>query len=355
MTSAEPFIRCDKVSKSFGRHDVIQNLDLEIHEGEFISLLGPSGSGKTTLLTLMAGFENVTSGHILIGGNRMDELPPHRRNIGVVFQNYALFPHMTVAENVGFPLRMRGVPKAEIQRKITASLDMVELSKQRDFRPAQLSGGQQQRVALARALIFEPRVVLMDEPLGALDKRLREQMQLDIRNLHRRLGLTIVFVTHDQSEALTMSDRIAVFNNGCIEQIAPPAEVYDRPATRFVADFIGEANVVSGTVTGSDDAGSTIRLAEGLDIRIAIHRRLGDKVTVVVRPERMKLSLPNQRPANPIHVRLKDSIYHGDHIRAQLSGQGLEWIAKLPRDGRAVEADSELTVHFAPEDGWVLP
>ena len=355
MSSADPYIRCEQVSKSFGRHEVIQNLNLDIFQGEFISLLGPSGSGKTTLLMLMAGFENVTGGRISVGGSRVDELPPHRRNIGVVFQNYALFPHMTVAENIGFPLRMRGVSRSERQKRVAAILDMVELSRQTDFRPGQLSGGQQQRVALARALVFEPRVVLMDEPLGALDKRLREQMQLDIRELHRRLGLTIAFVTHDQSEALTMSDRIAVFNQGRIEQIGTPQDIYDRPETGFVADFIGEANVLTGTVTACDDSGATVRLAGGLEIRVAAARAVGQEVTLVVRPERVRLGPPREGLANPIPVRLKDSVYQGDHIRAQLSGSGLDLIARLPRGQEALSIGSDMVAHFAPEDGWVLP
>lgn len=208
--------RFENISKSYGDFKVIDGLNLDIERGEFVSLLGPSGSGKTTLLMMLAGFENPSSGTIHVDGKSINSVPSYKRNMGVVFQNYALFPHMTVAENIAFPLQMRGVGKAQAAEKVARVLDMVQLSAMSERKPSQLSGGQQQRVALARALVFEPHVVLMDEPLGALDKQLREQMQLDIRALHNRLGLTIVFVTHDQSEALTMSDRIAVFNKGKI-------------------------------------------------------------------------------------------------------------------------------------------
>ena len=224
-------IRFENISKSYGDFKVIDGLNLDIDRGEFVSLLGPSGSGKTTLLMMLAGFESPSSGAIHVDGKAINTVPSYKRNMGVVFQNYALFPHMTVGENVAFPLQMRGVGKAEIGKLVDKVLDMVQLSTMRERKPSQLSGGQQQRVALARALVFEPGVVLMDEPLGALDKQLREQMQLDIRALHGRLGLTIVFVTHDQSEALTMSDRIAVFNKGKIEQIGTPRAIYDEPQT----------------------------------------------------------------------------------------------------------------------------
>jgi len=230
-----PFISFRQVTKRYNALTVVDHLDLDIARGEFVSLLGPSGSGKTTLLMMLAGFEQPTSGAIEVDGRRIDELPPYKRNMGVVFQSYALFPHMTVRDNIAFPLKMRGVSKAAIAERVVRVLDMVKLGTMADRKPQQLSGGQQQRVALARALVFEPQVVLMDEPLGALDKKLREQMQLDIRELHRRLGLTIVFVTHDQDEALTMSDRVAVINHGGIEQIGSPRDIYDEPRTNFVA------------------------------------------------------------------------------------------------------------------------
>jgi putative spermidine/putrescine transport system ATP-binding protein len=260
---SEPFIRFRDATKDYGAVRVVENLNLDIARGEFVSLLGPSGSGKTTLLMMLAGFESVSAGSILLDGKRNQHAADHKRNMGVVFQNYALFPHMTVAKNVAFPLDMRREPKAATAERVRKALDMVQLGHLADRLPSQLSGGQQQRVALARALVFEPRVVLMDEPLGALDKQLREQMQLDIRDLHRRLGLTIIFVTHDQDEALTMSDRIAVFNQGKIQQCASPRQVYDHPANRFVAEFIGETNLLEGQVQAVTEGQVTLALKDG--------------------------------------------------------------------------------------------
>jgi putative spermidine/putrescine transport system ATP-binding protein len=227
---------------------VVKNLNLEIGRGEFLTLLGPSGSGKTTSLMMLAGFEAPTSGDIRLAGRSIARLPPHRRDIGMVFQNYALFPHMTVAENLAFPLSVRKIPKPEIGERVTKALNMVHLARFGARRPAELSGGQQQRVALARALVFDPQLVLMDEPLGALDKQLREHMQLEIKHIHESLGVTVVYVTHDQTEALTMSDRIAVFNQGIIQQIDLPDRLYQQPANSFVANFIGENNRLNGIV-----------------------------------------------------------------------------------------------------------
>ncbi|WP_201325801.1 ABC transporter ATP-binding protein, partial [Burkholderia sp. E168m23] len=252
MTS-QPYISFVGVSKSYdGRHAVVDGLDLDIARGEFVSLLGPSGSGKTTTLMMLAGFETPTDGTILLDGHRLDDKPPHQRDIGMVFQNYALFPHLTIAENVAFPLSVRKTAREERKQRVQRALDMVELSHLASRRPAQLSGGQQQRVALARALVFEPRVVLMDEPLGALDKRLRETMQYEIMRLHRDLSLTIVYVTHDQNEALTMSNRVAVFSDGRIQQAATPTELYENAQNAFVANFVGENNGLAGRISALD-------------------------------------------------------------------------------------------------------
>jgi putative spermidine/putrescine transport system ATP-binding protein len=238
-------IRFDDVAKSYDGHVfAVDGLSFEISPGEFFSLLGPSGCGKTTTLRMIAGFETVDRGRIAVGGNDVTDLPVHKRNMGMVFQSYALFPHRTVVENVGFGLRMRGVPRAEIAERVRDALALVALTGFEDRRPAQLSGGQQQRVALARALVIRPPVLLCDEPLGALDRKLRQQMQFELKQLQKELGVTLVFVTHDQEEALAMSDRIAVMNAGRIEQIGTPGEIYDRPRTRFVADFIGEINLM---------------------------------------------------------------------------------------------------------------
>jgi putative spermidine/putrescine transport system ATP-binding protein len=244
MKTAPPLVETRGLQKSYdGKTLVIENLDLTIHRGEFLTLLGPSGSGKTTMLMMLAGFEAPTSGEILYEGRSVERLPPHERNFGVVFQNYALFPHMSVYENIAFPLSVRKVSKADTAARVERALSMVQLSNFGRRRPAQLSGGQQQRVALARALVFEPELVLMDEPLGALDKNLREQLQVEIRRLHDTLGITNVYVTHDQTEAMVMSDRIAIFDRGRIQQLDTPRTVHERPATAFVASFMGEMNL----------------------------------------------------------------------------------------------------------------
>src|SRR5215472_6280110 len=246
---ARSYVEFAGVEKSYdGRTLAVKRLDLSIARGEFLTFLGPSGSGKTTTLNMLAGFERPTRGTITLDGRSADALPPYERNIGMVFQSYALFPHMSVTENVAFPLSVRKCPKDEIKTRVDRALDKVRLRQFADRAPAQLSGGQQQRVALARALVFEPSLVLMDEPLGALDKKLREHMQIELKQLHDQLGITIVYVTHDQSEALTMSDRVAVFESGGVAQIGTPGALYKEPATSFVANFIGENNTLSGKV-----------------------------------------------------------------------------------------------------------
>ena len=243
------FVAFDHVQKSYdGETLVVKDLNLGIGKGEFLTMLGPSGSGKTTCLMMLAGFETATHGEITLAGRPINNIPPHKRGIGMVFQNYALFPHMTVGENLAFPLQVRKMDKPTIDAKVARALDMVQMGRFAGRRPAQLSGGQQQRIALARALVFEPELVLMDEPLGALDKQLREHMQIELKELHRQLGVTFVFVTHDQGEALTMSDRVAVFNNGVIQQIDAADRMYETPANRFVAGFIGDSSMLHGTV-----------------------------------------------------------------------------------------------------------
>ena len=286
-------VRFRNVSKRYGSAVLaVRDLHLDVFRGEFLTLLGPSGSGKTTALMMLAGFEEPSEGEILIDGQRIDKVPANRRGIGMVFQNYALFPHMTVAENLAFPLEVRKVPRPEIAQRVNAVLDMVRLAGVGSRRPDQLSGGQQQRIAVARALIFRPTLVLMDEPLGALDKQLREQMQYEIKDIHARLGVTFIYVTHDQTEALTMSDRIAVFNAGSIQQLSDPAALYERPQTDFVASFIGENNRFSGML-GPSEAGVVSVLLNGGALRIrairpeAMTAAAGARVTVSVRPERI--------------------------------------------------------------------
>lgn len=352
---SDAFINFDKVSKAFGIMTVVDNLDLSIGKGEFVSMLGPSGSGKTTLLMMLAGFESPTSGAISVAGKRVDSLPPHKRNMGVVFQNYALFPHMTVAENVAFPLKMRGASRSEIVERVTKALDMVQLGAFQERKPIQLSGGQQQRVALARALVFEPEVVLMDEPLGALDKKLREQMQMDIRDLHHRLGLTIVFVTHDQTEALTMSDRIAIFNHGKIEQIGGPSEIYDRPKTQFVAEFIGETNLLTGKVTSASNGLLSVTLEGSQSIRVASAAAVepGKHVKVSVRPERIELGAVGEGQ-NELKVRVTDIVYHGDHLQVQVNAGGRSLVVKANRKAVAPEIGQEIVASFSPEQCWIV-
>ena len=256
MNKKDAYVSFQSVQKSYdGETLVIKNLNLETERGEFLTMLGPSGSGKTTCLMMLAGFETATHGEIILDGIPINNVPPHKRNIGMVFQNYALFPHMTVNENLAFPLQVRKLNKSEIEDRVKKALDMVQLGSFGSRRPMQLSGGQQQRVAVARALVFEPKLVLMDEPLGALDKQLREQMQYEIKHIHENLEVTVVYVTHDQGEALTMSNRIAVFDDGEIQQLAAPDILYEAPENAFVAQFIGENNTLFGNVNEVDGNG----------------------------------------------------------------------------------------------------
>ncbi|WP_110650116.1 ABC transporter ATP-binding protein [Salinicola peritrichatus] len=313
------FARFVNVQKSYdGTELVVKGFNLDIRQGEFVTLLGPSGSGKTTCLMMMAGFETPTHGEILLKGEPISGLPPHKRGIGMVFQNYALFPHMTVAENLAFPLEVRHLSKDEIQQKVQRALSMVRLDEFGNRRPAQLSGGQQQRVALARALVFEPELVLMDEPLGALDKNLREEMQYEIKRIHADLGVSMIYVTHDQTEALTMSDRIAVFNDGVVQQLASPETLYEEPENAFVAYFIGENNRLAGEVVELQSTVCKVRLDNGDSVTakpIAVDR-VGAQTTLSLRPERVSL-VQQGDPAcdNRFTARVLDVTYLGDHLR----------------------------------------
>ena len=326
--AAAPLVRFVGIGKTYdGVTRVVDDLHLDIERGEFLTLLGPSGSGKTTTLMLLAGFEAPTAGEILFDGQPLSRVPPHRRNIGMVFQNYALFPHMTIAENIGFPLSVRGVPAPELRPRVERALEMVQLGGLGGRKPSQLSGGQQQRVAVARALVFEPKLILMDEPLGALDKQLREQMQLEIRRLHQRLGVTMVYVTHDQSEALTMSDRIAVFHRGRIQQLDSPERMYEAPANAFVARFIGENNRLEGTLEGDDGGRCIIRLASGAAIAGVLAEPVarGGAVCASLRPERVQIGGPGHTidaPGCMLAGALREIIYLGDHVRARVTLAG---------------------------------
>ncbi len=348
---SDDFVRFTDVEKTYdGVSIVVKRLSLSVRHGEFLTMLGPSGSGKTTTLMMLAGFEMPTAGTIHLDGKPIERLPPHQRDIGVVFQNYALFPHMTIEENVGFPLRMRGVPREEMRRRVDRALAMVQMNGFSRRKPGQLSGGQQQRIALARSLVFEPKLVLMDEPLGALDKQLREHMQLEIKQLHDELGITVVYVTHDQSEALTMSDRIAVFNDGIVQQLGTPDEIYSLPANPFVARFIGDNNAISARIVGIDDANCRISIEGAAPGTFGSVRagsvQLGELATLSIRPERLVVA-PSPDVPNRTDATIRQIIYLGDHIRLRVEALGSDdIIIKVPNG-------SMLPTEFSP--GNIIP
>ena len=329
---ADAYVEFDGVSKSYdGVAQIVRNLHLTVHEGEFLTLLGPSGSGKTTCLMMLAGFEVPTGGSIRINGQPVDAVPPRRRNIGMVFQNYALFPHMTVGANLAFPLEVRGLDKDAVAERVARALRLVRLEGFEDRRPGQLSGGQQQRVAIARALVFEPRLVLMDEPLGALDRRLREEMQFEIRRIQRTLGVTVVYVTHDQQEAMAMSDRVAVFNGGRIEQVAAPEVLYEEPERPFVASFIGDNNLLHGVVAAVD--GDTCDVTVGgltVNAFMVEAHAVGDQVVLAVRPERTGLAAEAGMYTNEFEVQVRDMAFLGDHLRVLTDVGGQGFVVKIP-------------------------
>jgi spermidine/putrescine transport system ATP-binding protein len=313
------------VAKEFvSQKDVVaavDHIDLTIEEGEFFSLLGPSGCGKTTTLRMIAGFEDPTSGKVLLYGTDVTSAPPNHRDVNMVFQNYALFPHMTVAENISFGLERKGVAKAEARKRVGEMLELVELSGRDRRRPKELSGGQQQRVALARALINRPRALLLDEPLGALDLKLRQTMQIELKSIQREVGITFVYVTHDQGEALTMSDRLAVMRDGRIEQLGPPRELYEQPATRFVAGFIGTSNILHGTVDATTSEGAVLHTApdESVVVPLRAAAAVGATVAATVRPEKMTMTL--ERPAADcrLRARISEVVYLGTSTNYNVS------------------------------------
>ncbi|MGE8361847.1 ABC transporter ATP-binding protein [Pseudomonas sp.] len=356
----KPFLQFTNVKKTYDHKSlVVKNFNLDVAKGEFITLLGPSGSGKTTCLMMLAGFEDVTSGEILINGRSVTSIAPYDRNIGMVFQQYALFPHMTIRENLAYPLKIRKLPKDQIRAKVEEYLALVELQAFGGRYPGQLSGGQRQRVALARALIFAPDIVLMDEPLGALDKKLREQMQFEIKRLHDQLGFTVIYVTHDQTEALTMSDRIAVFNNGVVQQCAPPHVLYERPANLFVADFIGESNKLAGTIETVGDDTVSVRLSDGVLVSAlkANCTEVGSPTTVSVRPEKLTFTGRLGATGNQVKARFITRHYVGEYIRYHFeTADGTELVVKNLNDSSAPQfsARDEVALAWLPADSQAL-
>jgi putative spermidine/putrescine transport system ATP-binding protein len=355
--SNDAFVEFERVQKSYdGETLVVKDLNLSMPRGEFLTMLGPSGSGKTTCLMMLAGFETATHGDIRLGGKSINDIPPHKRGIGMVFQNYALFPHMTIAENLSFPLEVRGMSKSEREGKIKRALDMVEMGDFGGRRPAQLSGGQQQRVALARALVFEPELVLMDEPLGALDKQLREKMQFEITHLAHNLGITTVYVTHDQTEALTMSDRVAVFDDGRIQQLASPDTLYESPENSFVAQFIGENNTLEGTIKELKGETCIVELDDGeiIDAKPVNVDKVGDRTLVSIRPERVEIDGSRlQEGAHTLDAEVLEFIYMGDIFRTRLRVAGKDdFIIKTRNapDQQRLQPGQKIKIGWLAED-----
>jgi len=352
-------VRLEGAGRSYGPVTALAGIDLEVLQGEFLTLLGPSGSGKTTLLNLISGTVSVTSGRIWIDGRDVTDLPPMERGLGMVFQNYALFPHMTVAENIAFPLRVRRLPEAEIRRKVTEALDLVRLPEIAERKPKELSGGQQQRVAIARCLVYNPSLVLMDEPLGALDKKLREQMQLEIKRLHALLGMTILYVTHDQEEALVMSDRICLMRDGRIEQLGTASDLYFRPLSVFAADFLGESNLLDGECVAVTPDSVEVRTAGGLVMAGLEPRGLvsGASCKLVIRPENLAVLRDGDTAPCITEGVLEDVIFVGGvtNFRVRLPGGVVLTAKRLTAETRlALAPGAPVRLGWKPEDVVVL-
>ncbi|MBZ9863144.1 ABC transporter ATP-binding protein [Mesorhizobium sp. CA12] len=348
-----PAVEFRNIEITYGKFVAVRDFSLSIGKGSFVTLLGPSGCGKTTILRSIAGLVDISAGQIMIGGRRVDDVPIYKRNIGLVFQSYALFPHKSVFDNVAFGLKYRNVAKPEIKRKVGQALDMVRLPGSEKKLPSQLSGGQQQRIALARAIVFEPQVLLLDEPLSALDANMREEMRVEIKKIQKETGITAIFVTHDQEEALSMSDRIVVMNAGSAEQIGTPEEVYERPATAFVADFLGKANMLSGTVSRSDGP-TIVTLAGGQTVNVLSPKALpqGSVVTVVVRPQKLSVG---RASANRLPGRIVSASYLGGSAIYEVDIGGKANIrANAPIDGRVLREGEAIELGFDADDCVLL-
>ena len=351
--SAPPKLRVDGLSKRYGAVTALEPTKLDVPSGEFLTLLGPSGSGKTTLLQLICGLVEASEGRIFIDGEDQSDVPVHKRDIGLVFQHYALFPHLTVAENIAFPLKMRRRAEAEIGKRVNDALEMVHLGHLAQRFPRELSGGQQQRVALARCFVYQPSVILMDEPLGALDKKLRDHMQIEIKRLHRESGATIVYVTHDQEEALALSDRICLMNHARIEQLGTPHEIYTRPCSVFAADFIGISNILRGTLTARGEGGLSLVTPHGSFIVPHGAMAAGRDAAIVVRPEHL---VPGIASPNMLNLQVRDLVYAGSETRVIASlPDGQDIIMRLP-PGAAVPARGDaVAAGWQPEAAVLLP
>jgi len=343
------------VTLAYGPFVAVQDVDLKIDKGSFVTLLGPSGCGKTTILRSIAGLVSPTSGEIIVAGRRINYIPIYKRNIGLVFQNYALFPHKTVADNIAFGLKYRDVPKADIARKVKRALDMVRLPGVEKKLPSQLSGGQQQRIALARAIVIEPDVLLLDEPLSALDANLREEMRTELKIIQREVGITTIFVTHDQEEALAMSDRIVVMNHGLIEQNGTPEAVYRTPASKFVASFLGQSNLMTGTIAAAQDGKAKITLDNGSSIEAAApaSAKKGGKVTVVVRAQRLEVGKTTAAP-NRLKGKIAATSYLGGSAIYAIDAEGLRLQANSIIDSHVFREGDAVDIGFFPSDCVLL-
>ncbi len=352
-------LKTRSLRKTYGSVVALDSADIDLKEGEFLTLLGPSGSGKSTLLWAVAGLNDPDAGQIWIDESEATHLPPFKRGIGMVFQNYALFPHMTIGQNISFPLEMRGMNRADREASTRRVLDMVKLGHVTDRFPKELSGGQQQRIALARAFVYEPTIILMDEPLGALDKKLRDHLQLEIKHLHKELGVTIMYVTHDQEEAMVMSDRICLMNDARIEQIGTPEELYFRPVSVFAADFLGESNLVDGVLTGADKGHSVVDLG-GADIVRAVpndHLDTGDKVKLMTRPEAIEVLGKGEKRTNEVTGRVREIIVGGGATKlyVDIDGGAQMQVTQLTRiASQRLESGSTVRLGWAPEATVVL-
>jgi putative spermidine/putrescine transport system ATP-binding protein len=354
----EPLVTLRAVSKHYGRAIAVNNVSLDVFEGEFVTLLGPSGSGKTTTLMLIAGFEAPTSGEIRIRGASVVARPPEKRDVGMVFQSYALFPHMSVFDNVAYPLRTRRVPSTEVAERVARALDAVRMSGFAGRYPRQLSGGQQQRVAVARALVYRPSLLLMDEPLGALDKKLREEMQSELKDLQRTLGVTTLYVTHDQQEALALSDRIAIMNVGDVVQIGSPLALYEHPATDFVAGFLGDVNTLDGVVAGAETGVVRVEIADGIEVTVTTAARpsAGKRVRLTLRPERLDLATI-AGGVNCWRGRVRGATFRGELVRYDVElGSGLVVTVSRPYRGQETifGPGQEVFVRSRPDDWRVF-